>query len=153
MAFCPCPEPYILGILLLFLSQLTAGYVQKWSPIFHNLKPIPFLRTRNIPADISTRLTKLPFFLGLLWIKQKSIPQICDTCSSQYQCVSLDLKKILDHSSQEILKHKLGMIGHLPPDQGETWWQELCLPCCLQCLISHPVFHYTLFLCSFRLQH
>lgn len=153
MAFCPCPEPCTLEILLLFLSQLLAGYLKKWSSLFHNLKLIPFLCTRNIPADIHTRLTRLPLFLGLLWTKQKSIPQICDICGSHYPCISLDLKKILDHSSQGILKHKLGMIGHLSPDQGETWWQELCLPCCLQCLILHPFFHYILFLCSFRLQH
>lgn len=155
MVFCPCPEPYTLEILLLFLCQRLPEYVQKWSSLFHNLKLIPFLHTRNIPADISTRLTRLPrlpLFLGLLWRKQKSIPQICDIRGSHYQCVSLDLKKILDHSSQGILKHKLGMIGHLSSDQGETWWQELCLPCCFQCLILHPVFHYTLFLCSFRLQ-
>lgn len=150
MAFCSCPEPCTLEILLLFFSQPLAGYVKKWSSLFHNLKLIPFLCTRNIPADIRTRL---PFFLGLLWTKQKSIPQICDICGSHYQCISLDLKKILDHSSQGILRHKLGMIGHLSPDQGETWWQELCLPRCLQCLILHPVLHYTLFLCSFRLQH
>lgn len=45
------------------------------------------------------------------------------------------------------------MVGHLSPDQGETWWQELCLPCCLQHLILQPVFSYAFFLCSFRLQH
>lgn len=153
MAFCPCPEPYILEILLLFLSPLLVGMCRNGAPSFTTWSW--FL---SFAQEISQQILAqgwqgcISFWV---YFEQSRNPYLKSVIymAHTYHCVSLDLKKILDHSSQEILKHKLGMIGHLSSDQGETWWQELCLPCCLQCLILHPVFHYILFLCSFRFQH
>lgn len=96
-AFCPCPEPHIQNWKAsCFVSA--SIWLRMWrnTDPFHKPKLISFLHPRNIPADITVRLTRPSFFRGL---RQKSIPRFCDIRDSHYQHVSLDLKKIHDHIS------------------------------------------------------